>query len=603
MPRTLAQQRAPCAALLGALFLLIAWAGGPAFAAQPDIQHIAPPELQNGISLSGKWRFKWGDDPSRADPHYDDSDWQQVDVPQRQAKTRVPQSPEFSWYRLTLHFEPATLANPDQLSTLAVQIGKVLSAYELYAGGELIGGVGKLPPLSEANYDEMRIYPLPVSAIDADGTLVLALRVWGGSALSMANWGVGPYEGRFELGSYVTLLNAAFLGEIPRLAMTVLFLGFGLYHTYLYHRNRQLRTYLWYGLVAINIALFCWLGSQLRYYLNWPFEVYEKIEFSTIYLLPALFIEMLWSLLARPVGRVLRAYQCSFVVFSVAALCSPGLAFIYHSLIVYEFLCLPLIGMIPWLIIREARAGNKEARTTVTGLVIFVLAALHDLMIDIAGWETGRLLSIGFVAIMVSMAVSLANRFSTMLDNLEGEVAQRTRELSSANRQLAAAAREDPLTGLLNRRGFIEAAERERQRFTRNGRAFSVILADLDDFKRLNDRHGHACGDLVLQEVARILGDRVRDMDSVARWGGEEFVLLIPETGTEGAALLAENLRLALTESEFRHCDQALDITMTLGVATYVVGESIEQCIARADEAMYSGKDCGRNQVQSALPA
>lgn len=603
MTRTLVSQSAPRLALLRMLLLLVAWAGVPANAAQPDIQHIALPHLQDSISLSGKWRFQWGDDLAWAQPRYDDSDWQQVEIPLRQAKTVVPDSPEFSWYRLTLHFEPTALSGMEKRETLAVQIGKVLSAYELYAGGELLGGVGKLPPLSEANYDEVRIYPLPISAIEADGTLVLALRVWGGSTASMENWGVGPYEGRFQLGNAVTLMHAAFLGEIPRLAMTVLFLGFGLYHIYLYRRNRQLRTYLWYGLVAIDIALFCSLGSQLRYYLDWPFAVYEKIEFSTIYLLPALFIEMLWSLLGRPIGRALRAYQYAFVAFSAAALCSSGLTFIYHSLIVFEFLCLPLIAMIPWLIIRGAKEGNREARTTVVGLVIFVLAALHDLMIDFAGWETARMLSIGFVAIMVSMAASLANRFSTILDNLEGEVAQRTAELSTANRQLAAAARQDPLTGLLNRRGFIEAAETERQRFTRTGRAFSIILADLDDFKRLNDRHGHACGDFVLQEVARILGDRVRDMDSVARWGGEEFVLLIPETGTEGAALLAENLRLALAQSELRHGDRPLDITMTLGVATYAVGESIEQCIARADEAMYSGKDSGRNQVQSASPA
>ena len=161
----------------------------------------------------------------------------------------------------------------------------------------------------------------------------------------------------------------------------------------------------------------------------------------------------------------------------------------------------------------------KRFVITMIGLVIFLAACANDLMIDIAGWETARLLPLGFVAIMVSMAVSLANRFTNVLNDLEGEVAQRTTDLSSANQRLAVVARQDPLTGLLNRRGFIEVAAREMQRFLRTGRAFSIVLADLDNFKKLNDRYGHACGDYVLQEVARLLDERVRDMDSVARWG------------------------------------------------------------------------------------
>lgn len=572
--------------------------GALSLAARPEAPRVQLTDLQQSLSLAGNWQFRWGDDLSWASPQYDDSDWEAYNVPQRWPKGGVSDTQVFSWYRLTLHLDESLIQNRKTPSYLGVQIGKILSAYELYIDGELVGGVGKLPPLNQVNYDQMKVFPIPESALSDDGVLVLALRVWGGSDLAISKWGGGPHEGEFRIGQYDKLLYSGFIREIPSLIMCILFSGFGIYHIYLYLRNRQLRTYLWYGLTALNIALYSFLSGQLRYSLNWSFFTYEKIEFGTIYLLPALVIEMLWSLMGLPVGRLLRAYQLCFVAFSLVMFCTPGLPIMYHTLLAWEVFCLPLLLGVPWLIIREARSGNREARTTMIGLTIFLAACANDLMIDIAGWETARLLPLGFVAIMVSMAVSLANRFTTVLNDLEGEVVQRTADLSSANQQLAAVARQDPLTGLLNRRGFIEVAAKEMQRFLRTGRSFSIVLADLDNFKKFNDQYGHACGDYVLQEVARLLDERVRDMDNVARWGGEEFMLIIPETGTEGAALLAESLRYTVEKNHFQYDEQLLSVTMTLGISTFRKDETMDQCIARADRALFGGKEQGRNQVR-----
>jgi len=566
-------------------------------ASLPAAQRVSQADLQEGFSLAGNWQFHWGDDTRWAAPEFDDSGWEAYGVPQRWPKADMPESRQFSWYRLTLRLDQVTPDSRRADTRIGVQIGKVLSAYELYAGGEMVGGVGKLPPLSQVNYDRMRVFHIPAAAINDDGILVLALRVWGGSALSIAKWGEGPHEGDFRIGYYDDLLQASFLHELPGLVMSVLFWGFGFYHIYLYWRNRQLRTYLWYGLVALDIGVYSFLSGQLRYSLDWSFTVFEKIEFGTIYLLPALFIQMLWSLLGMPIGRVLRAYQLCFVAFSLLALCTPGLSSLYYTLIPWELMCLPLLVWIPWMIIRGARSGHPEAQTALIGLVIFAAACTNDLMIDIAGWETPRLLPLGFVAIMVSMAVSLANRITTVLCNLEWEVTQRTADLSAVNEQLAAAARQDPLTGLLNRRGFIEVAKAEVQRFLRTGRAFSLVLADLDHFKNVNDRYGHVCGDYVLQEVARLFRERVRDMDNVARWGGEEFMLIIPETGYEGAVLLAESLRRSVAMHEFQFGEQQLHVTMTLGISTFGRSDTLDSCIARADQALYRGKQQGRNRV------
>ncbi len=235
--------------------------------------------------------------------------------------------------------------------------------------------------------------------------------------------------------------------------------------------------------------------------------------------------------------------------------------------------------------------------TLLPGVVIFCLSGLGDIVIHYFGLQSLSLIPIGFAAIAVSMGISLADNFTTMLNTLEVEVARRTADLSEANLQLAEAARADPLTGLLNRRGFIEEAETEVQRFHRNGRPFSIVLGDVDHFKRINDTYGHACGDYVLRRVADIANERLRDVDRAARWGGEEFIFLLPETETQGAAFLADKLRNIIADSNFQFEGESVNLTMTFGVASFRRTENLDGCIARADTAMYHGKKAGRNKV------
>jgi diguanylate cyclase (GGDEF)-like protein len=302
-------------------------------------------------------------------------------------------------------------------------------------------------------------------------------------------------------------------------------------------------------------------------------------------------------LLRQPIGRWLRAYQLSFVACAIVVVAIPGHAIHYLTLNYWQLWTIPILVIAPWLVLREARAGNGEARTLTVGLLIFIATCINDMMIDQVGLQNTRLIPYGLVAIMVTMSVSLANRFTAMLNELEDAVNERTAELSAANAQLAEAARVDPLTDLLNRRGFAEEADAEIQRVFRTGRGFTLILADVDNFKRFNDSHGHACGDHVLKRVADIFCANVRDVDRVARWGGEEFILLLPETELDGAATLAEKLRQTIADNLFEFDDQRLGITMTFGIASHRKGETLDACIARADTALYHGKERGRNKV------
>jgi diguanylate cyclase (GGDEF)-like protein/putative nucleotidyltransferase with HDIG domain len=157
------------------------------------------------------------------------------------------------------------------------------------------------------------------------------------------------------------------------------------------------------------------------------------------------------------------------------------------------------------------------------------------------------------------------------------------------------AARTDPLTSLSNRRGFREQLDLELERARRGEAEMTVLVGDLDRFKEVNDRSGHQVGDAALQRVARLLDEGKRQIDSAARVGGEEFALILPDSGAEGAFVLAERLRCTLAD-EF--AEDSVAITISFGLATYPEhGETAASLLRAADEALYAAKDSGRNRT------
>ena len=155
----------------------------------------------------------------------------------------------------------------------------------------------------------------------------------------------------------------------------------------------------------------------------------------------------------------------------------------------------------------------------------------------------------------------------------------------------------DELTGAHNRRHLLDLIEKERARSARAARPFCLCLLDIDFFKRINDTYGHSAGDDVLRAFAAAVQAQVRDTDSFGRYGGEEFLLMLPETSIEAASALIERIRAAVEALRFGQVNPALTMTVSIGVAQFHLGESIAQTIARADEALYVAKARGRNRV------
>lgn len=187
------------------------------------------------------------------------------------------------------------------------------------------------------------------------------------------------------------------------------------------------------------------------------------------------------------------------------------------------------------------------------------------------------------------------------LERAHGQITAQKNELDRANLRLEELSRQDPLTGLSNRRDLEEKIEEERLRFGRTGRPFALLMADLDDFKAINDTRGHDCGDFVLKTLAGVLTASLRKLTWIGRWGGDEFLLLLPETNLPGARRVAEKIREQLARTPFLWEGRRLDVRLSIGVAVIREGLEVEDLLREADQDMYRKKRGAKARTSAAL--
>lgn len=225
---------------------------------------------------------------------------------------------------------------------------------------------------------------------------------------------------------------------------------------------------------------------------------------------------------------------------------------------------------------REIEALKKEK--TLQKLLILVVAA-------------GLMVAVAFLV--------LVGRAGRMRARSARAIAEKNAELSAAYSRMEELSRTDELTKISNRRAVMERLRHEQDRSGRSGRPYCIVLADVDDFKRWNDRFGHACGDALLVALAERLGGAVRAQDLIGRWGGEEFLVVLPDTRLEGAIRVAEKLRVLASAEPFMFEGNAIVLTLTAGVSEG--GQvPVDETLRRADGALYTGKRRGKNRVETA---
>ncbi len=225
-------------------------------------------------------------------------------------------------------------------------------------------------------------------------------------------------------------------------------------------------------------------------------------------------------------------------------------------------------------------------------------------------WLAHLIFTSGFLALSYAVAQSyLSTRsfsvvysYADLIDQINAEKARAEHalaQLQEANEQLSQEVATDVLTGVTNRRGFMIRAEHEWKRMDRTHSPLSVLVIDLDHFKQINDRHGHAAGDQVLKAFSSRAHTALRPTDLLARVGGEEFAVLLPDTGIEGARFVGERVRHAIQGRPFALRDCDLRLTVSIGAAeARRDAESFQDCLKVADQRMYRAKQAGRNRVE-----
>ncbi len=192
---------------------------------------------------------------------------------------------------------------------------------------------------------------------------------------------------------------------------------------------------------------------------------------------------------------------------------------------------------------------------------------------------------------------------------LEEKVEERTADLVAANERLSVLNQEleqisitDSLTQVFNRRFFMERARQEVKRVNRYGSSVSLLMIDIDHFKKVNDTYGHLAGDSVLNGVARLVKGRLRETDVLARYGGEEFMLIATPMDREGAVILGERIRALIESHPFNFDGKSISVTVSIGVSSWKpeMKENFEELIRLADDALYGAKEEGRNRVRTA---
>lgn len=352
------------------------------------------------------------------------------------------------------------------------------------------------------------------------------------------------------------------------------------------------RSYLYYSLYLLSLILLNLAYTGYGYAWLWPgqplLQRYVILVLMVAYGCCGLLFASRFLVLAEHAPRVLRQVQ----LFVLSVLGLLGLCLVLDSqldaaLVAFSFAALFTLGMVLLGII-TIRHGRMVGRYFIAAALCGMLGAASTTF-SVWGWLpftplTYHGLEFGVIseATLLALALAYQMRYHQQASLLAEDLSRR-----------------DPLTGLYNRRGFFELAEPIWSTAERSCRPLILIMLDLDHFKQINDQHGHAAGDHVLVETAHMLTQVCRAGDILARWGGEEFILLLPETDLEQARAFAERVRQLIEALHLSVAQEKITVTASFGVVKRDRQLCLEELINNADEWLYKAKQSGRNKVYS----
>jgi len=416
--------------LLVALLLL-----PPLHAAQAG---VAITDVEQPVSLAGGWLFQQGDNPAWSAPAFDDSGWQATQVPAHHPAGHSGLSGVF-WYRLWLELDRDSPSIARNKGALGLRLGEVMNAYEVYIGGRLQGRIGQFPPEPRGEHDRQAVWPIPVEAIDDEGRVLVALRVWRAAEVG-DHWESGPYGGTFAIGAISDLQrDLSHESYIPTVPLVAIYLVMGLYHLLIAARNPVLREFYWFGLFSLLLAGYTFESSQARFLFDLDYNLHKRIEHVLLYFAPVLWMVTAHSVTRTRLNPLMKGFGVIFLGYTLVAAVVPSQYILLQTLRSFQVLAaLWTIALGVTMALRAYR-GSRSAQGLTALMVLLVLAILNDVLLADSFLASGNTLYIVFALMLLFVALMMAERYTQILKQLELSVEDRTEELERVNLELESA--------------------------------------------------------------------------------------------------------------------------------------------------------------------
>jgi diguanylate cyclase (GGDEF)-like protein len=529
----------------------------------------AAAQAQAPLSLDGEWKFRAGDSLHWAAPGHPDGDWAILTVPAAW-EDEIGAYDGHGWYRRTVTL-PDTLAGVP----VGIRFGTVGDAFELYWNGVRVGGSGRMPPrYVEGVEPVLFLVPDSVLARAAGGEHALAVRVYN-------DYAYGGLMTPVSVGRYDVLAADRSPRNVVIGGLIAFFLAIGIYHLAFFVRRPGSRENLYFALLCAFISIHGATYSDAVQRLLMPAMNPYRLGLLALLMAAPFYVALVNSLFDLGSGRRTRALYAGIGAATVVAAVLPLALLAEFNRWIDHALVVGILAVV----IRAGVASGSGARhvpTLLVGTVAFSATLIYDLLSEYGYVPVAELLPgvasvfwIGFLVFVLAVGIATAGRWA----------------------RTETAALIDPLTGLARRHVLEDALRRETDRLRRGGDPLALVLIDLDHFKRVNDTYGHRAGDQVLARVGRLIRSSSRNLDLAARFGGEEFAVLLLDTELDGALSFAERFRAALREMEAPVGLGALQITASMGVAVGSELADPEMLVEAADRALYRAKTDGRDRL------
>ena len=414
----------------------------------------------------------------------------------------------------------------------------------------------------------------------------------------------GGMHHAFLYGPYSQVLQYKYRHMIREAAISGILFFLFLYNLFLFISHYAVRSSLYLSITTFLFSLRGLMSGEVliemlsnRVLMDVAFRLnYFFLYLGTVSII--LFIRSFFSFQKRAVT----ASSCFFcavgTILALLSLLLP-LSLLSRSVFVLQGYSLLIFFYSLLLVSRGAVKRINGSLPILIGTLAFLVFVLIDMYSIHRGNVLFEVSQVGLLIFLLSDFLVLSRKFGQsylqadkLSRELEKEVARQTRELKKLSRT-------DPLTGINNRRRFMELGQRELGIHRRKARPLSLLMMDLDHFKKVNDKYGHSGGDRALVFMTRLCLEEIRESDILGRLGGEEFAIILLETDLPGAREIGERIRARLEEATSGRDDQLPPLTASIGVICFTPDESLEGGLDRADGLMYQAKQAGRNRVVS----